>query len=198
MLKDQGIRATGTVRTDRLDKELKLNKKSIKMEVRSTIKFHYEKNTIGVICWNDNGPVRVISNIHAGLPLTTVNRWDNSSRNHIKINHPDCITEYEKYMGGVDSLDALFSVCRIDVRGKKRYWLSSINNVDVLKSATFNVFKFVSPDAKTDCSAFTLLVAINYTNATKVRRQLSPNIIYPRKRSRKWQRPAKPFCWEMF
>ena len=50
VLKDQGIRATGTVRTDRLDKELKLNKKSIKMEVRSTIKFHYEKNTIGVIC----------------------------------------------------------------------------------------------------------------------------------------------------
>ena len=50
MLKYQGIRATGNVRADRLGKELKLNKKRIKTEVRGTIKFHYKKNGIGVIC----------------------------------------------------------------------------------------------------------------------------------------------------
>ena len=69
MLQDQGIRATGSVRTYRLDKEPKLNKKSIKMEVRGTMKYHYEKNSIDLICCNDNGAVTVISNIHADLPL---------------------------------------------------------------------------------------------------------------------------------
>ena len=49
VLMDQGIPAMGTVITDRLGKELELNKKSIKIEVTDTIKCHYEKNGIGVI-----------------------------------------------------------------------------------------------------------------------------------------------------
>ena len=49
VLMDQGIPAMRTVRTDRLGKELELNKKSIKIEVTGTIKCHYEKNGIGVI-----------------------------------------------------------------------------------------------------------------------------------------------------
>jgi len=43
-------------------------------------------------------------------------------------------------------LDALVSVYRIDVRGKKWYWPH-----DVLKSAAFKVFKIANPDAKMDC-----------------------------------------------
>ena len=38
VLKDQDISATGTVRTDRLDKKMKLNKKSIKAEITGAIK----------------------------------------------------------------------------------------------------------------------------------------------------------------
>ena len=109
VLKDQGIRATGTVRTDRLGKELKLNKKSTKTEVRGIVKCHYKKNDMGVICWNDNGPVTVI----------LLKRWNSSSRTYIKINRLHCITKYNKYMGEFDSLDALVSVYRIDVRCKK-------------------------------------------------------------------------------
>ena len=80
-------------------------KKSIKMEVRDTIKCHCQKNSVDVICQNDNGPVTVISNIIpkviSDLPLTTVKRFDSSSRNHIKIDRPHCITKYNKYMGGL-------------------------------------------------------------------------------------------------
>ena len=83
-------------------------------------------------CLNDNGPVKVISNVHADLLLTTVKHWDSSSRSHIKIDRPHCIAKYNKYMDGVHSLDALVSVYRIGVRGKKRYWSHYINTVDVL------------------------------------------------------------------
>ena len=71
-----------------------------------------------LICQNDNGPVTVITNIHAYLSLTAVKRWDSSARNYIKIGCPYCITKYNKYMGGVDSLDALVSLYRIDLHGK--------------------------------------------------------------------------------
>ena len=182
MLKDQGIRATGTVRTDFLGKELKLNKKSIKTEVRGAIKCHYEKNGIGVICWNDNGPVTVISNLHVDIALTTVKHWDSSSRHHIKIDHPHCITKYNKYMGRVDS--------------------HYINTVDTLKSAAFKDFKLVNPDARMDFLPFTCWVAMHYLKAAKVRRKLPPNIMYPRKRSWKGnasvpeieKKEEKPLC----
>ena len=68
----------GIVRTDVLGKVLKLNKKSIKTEVRGTIKCDYEKDGVGVICWNDDSSV------------TTVKHWDSSSRNYIiQIDHPN-------------------------------------------------------------------------------------------------------------
>ena len=153
VLKDQGIRATEIVRTDRLSKELELNKERI-------IKYHYQKNVIDVICWNDNGPVAVISIFHADLPPTTVKRLDSSFRNHIKIDLPHCITKYNKYMDGIDSLDVLVSVYRIDVHGKKCYWPNYVINVDL--RAAFNVFKLVNPDLKIDVLAFTFQVAIHY------------------------------------
>ena len=94
--KDQGIRAIDAVRTDRLGKVLKLNKKSIKTGVRGIIKCHNEENNIGVTCWNDNGSVTVIPNVHADLSVTTAKRWDSTSRNHIKIELPHCISKYSK------------------------------------------------------------------------------------------------------
>ena len=72
------------VRTDRWGKELKLNKESI-------IKYHYEKNAIDVICWNDNGPVTLISNFHGDLPLTTVKCLDSSFKNHDQPHRPSTL-----------------------------------------------------------------------------------------------------------
>ena len=80
---------------------------------------YYEKSGIFCVTWNDNGPVTILSNVHANLPYTQVKRWDSIQRNYIKINRSNCITEYNKHMGGVDSLDNQVSVYRIDVRGKK-------------------------------------------------------------------------------
>ena len=133
--------------------------------------------------WNENGPVASFSNVHANFPYTQVKRWDSSQRNYIKINRPNCITEYNKHMGGVDSLDAHVSVYRIDVRGKKWYWPHYINTIDVLKSAAFKVFKLVNPDDKMDFLAFTRRITTHYLKTSKLKKQLPHNIINPRKRS---------------
>ena len=91
-------------------------------------------------------------------------------------------------MGGVDSLDAHVSVYRIDVRGKKWYWPHYINMIDILKSAAFKVFNLVNPDNKMDFLAFTHHITTHYLKASKLKKQLPPNIIYQRKRS--WKRNA--------
>jgi len=53
------------------------------------------------------------------------------------------VTDYNKHMGGVHSLDSLASVYRIDVRGKKWYWPH-------FEKRRFKVFKIANPDAKMD------------------------------------------------
>ena len=183
ILKEHGVRATGTVRADRLGKDLKINKKDIKCKERGAMQVYCERSGISRVTWNGNGPVAILSNVHADLPYTQVKRWDSSQRNYIKINRYNCIIKYNKHMGGVDSLDAHVSVYRTDVREKKWYWPHYINTIDVLKSAAFKVFKLVNPDDKMDFLAFTLRITTHYLKAFKLKKQLPPNIIYPRKRS---------------
>ena len=148
ILKEHGVRATRTVRADRLGKDLKINKKDIKCKERGAMQVYYERSGISCVTWNDNGLITILSNVHADLPYTQVKCWDSSQWSYIKINRPNCITEYNKHMGGVDSLDAHASVIQTDVRAKKLYWPHYINTIDVLKSAAFKVFKLVNPDDK--------------------------------------------------
>ena len=76
---------------------------------------------------NDNGPVTVISNTHIDVPHTAVKGWNPVTKAYIKLDRPNCITEYNKHMGGVDSLDAMVGVYRINVRGKKWYWAQALS-----------------------------------------------------------------------
>ena len=183
ILKEHGVRATGTVRADRLGKDLKINKKDIKCKERGAMQVYYERSGISCVTWNDNGPVTILSNVHANLPYTQVKLWGSSQRICIKINRSNCITEYNKHMAWVDSLDAHVSVYRTDVRGKKRYWPHYTNTIDVLKSAAFKFFKLVNPNDKMDFLSFTRHITTHYLKVSKLKKQLPPNIIYPRKRS---------------
>ena len=88
--------------------------------------------------------------------------------NEITENRSNCITEYNKHMGGVDSLDAHVSVYRINVRGKNWYWPHYINTIDVLKSAAFKVFKLVSPDDKMDGIQIEVVATQHYIAKKKI------------------------------
>lgn len=137
----------------------------------------FEKSGLFVLTWNDNSHVTVISNVHTDLPCVAVKRWNPGTKTYITVNRPNCITEYNKHMGGVDSLDALVSVYRIDVRGKKWYWHHYINIIDVFKSAAFNVFKIANPDAKINFLSFTRRLVMHYLKMAKIKEQILPNII---------------------
>ena len=78
ILKEHGVRATGTVRADRLGKDLKINKKDIKCKERGAMQLYYERSGISCVTWNNNRPVTIISNFHANFPYTQVKSWDSS------------------------------------------------------------------------------------------------------------------------
>ena len=136
-----------------------------------------------ILCeWNENGLVTILSNVHANFPYTQMKRWDSNQQNYIKINRPNCITKCSKQMGRVESLDAHVNVYRTDGREKKQYWPHYINTIHVLKSAAFKVHKLVNPNDKMDFFlAFTRRITAHYLKASKLKKQLPSNIIYPRK-----------------
>ena len=86
-------------------------------------------------------------------------------------------------MGGVDSLDTMVGVYRTDIRGKKLYWPHFINTINELKSAAFKVLKLSNSDVKIDFLGFTRHIVMQYLKLGKLKKQILPNIIYPRKPS---------------
>ena len=85
ILNEHGVRATGTVRADRVGKDLKINIKDIKCKEPGAMQVYYERSGISCVTWNDNGLVTILSNVHASLPYTQVKRLDSIQRNYIKI-----------------------------------------------------------------------------------------------------------------
>ena len=53
ILKEHGVRATGTVRADRLGKDLKINKKYIKCKEGGPMQVHYEKSGRSCVTWKE-------------------------------------------------------------------------------------------------------------------------------------------------
>ena len=134
-----------------------------------------------MIGWIDNGPVTVISNVHADLFLITVKRWNSSFRNKTKINRPHCITKYHTNVGGVDTFDTLsvFTKMMYMLRNSTGPFTSTL----LTQSTTAKAFKILNPDAKMDYLTFTHWFEMHYLKMVNMRSQLPTNILYPRKRS---------------
>lgn len=64
--------------------------------------------------------------LHCGLefgahPVQKARRYSVAAKQKIDINQPNVVHEYNRYMSGVDRLDANIGICRINIRGKKWY-----------------------------------------------------------------------------
>ncbi|CAK9801055.1 PiggyBac transposable element-derived protein 3 [Anthophora plagiata] len=136
-LKEKNILATGTVRSNRLNKCPIKSDYEFKNELRGSLDYRFDMNNeIFCVVWKDNKCVKVLSN-HQGIqPLTNVTRWSKSEKQQIKIDQPYCISNYNKFMGGVDKLDWNVNKYRIKIRGKKWYFpiLTSIIDTTVVNA----------------------------------------------------------------
>ena len=124
VLTAENIQYTGTIRQDRVkgkppitpvDKFKKKERGYYETVVLS------DKSQI-VTRWNDNAAVTLISSCHGVQPLGTAKRWSRKEKKRIEVPQPFVISQYNKFMIGVDRFDQNNNHLRIAVGGKKWYW----------------------------------------------------------------------------
>ncbi|KAL0830047.1 hypothetical protein ABMA28_003505 [Loxostege sticticalis] len=139
-LQDKNVKVTGTARQNSVDKCPLKDVKSFKKEPRGSYDYRLDKNdNICAVRWNINNVVTLLSNEFGVNPIQKARRYSVTQKQRIEIDQPNVVYQYNKYMGGVDRLDANVGVYRIAIRGKKWYsciltWLIdvTINNSALL------------------------------------------------------------------
>lgn len=147
-LKASGYNGTGTIRSNRIVANCRVtDKKSLKKKPRGTIEaVKMQETGIRVTQWVDNSVVSTASTCFGADPTSTAARYSKEASKRVNVVRPCAITEYNKYMAGVDRMDQNVNNHRIGYRGKK--WWSSIftwfidvavNNAWQLQRSTKNV-----------------------------------------------------------
>ncbi|CAK1554360.1 unnamed protein product [Leptosia nina] len=119
-LKELGYYATGTLRANRTENCPVKDVKQFKKEARG----HYDyrvADDVFVCRWNDNNVVTVATNFE-NLAITSATRWSNEEKAKVQVPQPSLISNYNKYMGGVDKCDQAVANLRTRMRIKKWWW----------------------------------------------------------------------------
>ncbi|MGH0160969.1 UNVERIFIED_CONTAM: hypothetical protein FKN15_009040 [Acipenser sinensis] len=72
-----------------------------------------------LVKWFDNRSVVLASNFVGVGNEDEAERWEQKERRFVKIKCPEVVKKYNKAMGGVDKLDQLISLYRIDIWSRK-------------------------------------------------------------------------------
>ncbi|KAH8025984.1 hypothetical protein HPB51_015289 [Rhipicephalus microplus] len=118
-LKPIGILATGTIRSNRLLGCQLKGEKEIRKDERGRIDIKVtEARDVALVRWKDNNLVTVASTqVCTGEPKA-VSRWSSSKKEHIEVECPQAILEYNRHMRGVDKLDFIMLIYLIRAKPK--------------------------------------------------------------------------------
>lgn len=149
-LRRLGLRATGTVRTNRVGTTNEIDKKGIR---GSYLVKHDENSGINFITVMDSKPVSLLSTTASVTPTSTVKRFSKEVRNKQDIPFPRAFKFYNQFMGGVDLHDGHCSNLMPPIRSKKWTWAilirliqSTITNATVLINSVSNSKKVGTKD----------------------------------------------------
>ncbi|CAK1585629.1 unnamed protein product [Parnassius mnemosyne] len=139
-MKEKNILVTGTVRSNRTDKCPLKDEKLCKKEQRGYHDSRLDLNSgICAVRWNDNSVVTLLSSEYGVEPIQTARRYSAAQKQRVNVPQPNVVHQYNRFMGGVDRLDANIGTYRIAIRGKKWYipllfWLIdvAVNNATLL------------------------------------------------------------------
>ncbi|XP_043472006.1 piggyBac transposable element-derived protein 3-like [Leptopilina heterotoma] len=131
-----GLKATGTVRQNRVKEKNKLEKNV----PRGTMKVKQEKNSgLNYITLMDSTEVSLLSTAAGVSPIQNVKRYSKDKRSKDDIETPLAFAIYNKYMGGVDIHDQYCGTLLPIFKSKKWTWVilmrlvqSSIANAVIL------------------------------------------------------------------
>ncbi|CAF2639498.1 unnamed protein product [Rotaria sp. Silwood2] len=117
-----GYRITCTLRSNRTEKcPISTEQEFSKKQRGYYESFITKDKTCIVVGWKDSKRVLLGSN-HVGIePKTKLKRWDKEKRCRVDLVAPQIINNYNKFMGGVDSMDMLIAFHPIPFKSKRWY-----------------------------------------------------------------------------
>ena len=121
-LTELGYRITCTLRSNRIQKCPISTENEFAQKKRGYCEsFISDNKTCIVVAWKDSKRVLVGSN-HIGVePKLTLKRWDKVKQCRVDVTAPQIINHYNKFMGGVDSMDMLLALHPIPFKSKRWY-----------------------------------------------------------------------------
>lgn len=81
--------------------------------------FLRDDEKVCVTKWFDKKPVTVLSTVFGKDPMDTCERWCKKQNKKIVVPRPQCVKQYNKFMGGVDLSDRMISFYRMKARTNK-------------------------------------------------------------------------------
>ena len=122
-LSASGIKATGTVRVNRIEDCPVIAVEKVKKMARGTSDHRLDSNSnIVVVRWHDNSVVTLASKCHGVEPVGSAQRWSSAEKRRVDVPQPYVVSQYNKYMGGVDRMDQNIATYRISIRYRKWWW----------------------------------------------------------------------------
>lgn len=162
-LKGITVKATGTVRDNRIEKCPLVKTEEMKKKDRGVYDYKVDtKNEVFLCRWNDNSVVTVCSNAVGIEPISMVSRFSAKEKKRIQVQQPYLIKVYNENMGGVDRMDQNMSKYRVAVRGKKWYSCIVTYCIDVSINNAWQLHKLCEGRDAMDLLAFRRSIARFY------------------------------------
>ena len=144
-----GYRVTCTLRSNRLQKCPVSTDKQFERKKRGYYEYFVSDNSkCIVIGWKDSKRVLLGSNHIGTNPETTVQRWDKEQRCKVVVPAPQIIQQYNKFMGGVDTLDMLVALHPIPFKSKRWYTRIIWRVFDLMVINAWILMNYDSGDSK--------------------------------------------------
>ena len=137
-LRDDGVKATGTVRDGRLGGASLPDKKEFRKMPRGSYE-HVSDGRVTIVRWSDNNLVTCASNFDHVFPVKTVQRRIAGNADKVPVSQPLMIANYIRGMGGVDLMDRLLSAYRPRIKGKKWWWNLFVNALNIAVVAAWKL-----------------------------------------------------------
>nr|XP_023013431.1 piggyBac transposable element-derived protein 2-like [Leptinotarsa decemlineata] len=161
-LKDSGQRATGTVRENRTKKCPLSAVKLFQKRDRGEFEYVYDSDSLLLfVRWKDNNVVTMATNHDSVEPLGQVRRWSTAAKSKVQVPQPKVFQNYNHGMGGVDLQDQAVNNYRINIRGKKWWWVLFTHMINVSVVNAWRLHQLASQE-KMDLLAFQRDIARHY------------------------------------
>ncbi|XP_046861914.1 piggyBac transposable element-derived protein 3-like [Xenia sp. Carnegie-2017] len=121
-LLDRGIQYIGTMCQNRMKGCQLKPEKILKQEGRGAYdEVNDSSKGITIVRWLDKKAVTLVSTYCGAEPLGVSKRWEKKEKQYVEIPKPKLVDEYNKFMGGIDLMDMLCSLCKYSIRSRRWY-----------------------------------------------------------------------------